>query len=484
MNVSEIIPELLKENNVPGLAITVVKNYETLISKGFGYRDIANNKKVDRDTIFPICSLTKAFTALSLGVLVDKKKLDWEDHIKDFLPEVKLYDEFASKQLNVVDILSHRSGLPRHDFSWYGSKLTTEEMIKRLPYLRPNREFRVVAQYQNLMFMIAGLLIERLSNQSLDEFMKENIFEPLEMKSVNTSIEVNQRQTNIALPYEVNKNNKCEQVPFRSAHAVKGAGFINASINDMSKWIILNLNKGKYKKRRVISEQSLNIIHQTVIPISSVDELFFINMLEFSLHSFALGWHVCSYRGYKLFQHSGSIDGFQTYISLVPSKNLGIVVLSNRGVNPLPFAITYSLIDDYLGLKPINWPNKFQIALDNYKSRQNSDIKSEKFKNIISRHGHGYKGNETLVNNLASFTGRYNNLGYGQIYIEKKDDKLMFKFNTFEGELNYIDSDNFFIDHPFLGKKTFCFFRDKDGIVNKLAVNLETRVDDICFEQQ
>src|SRR5215471_16439452 len=189
----EVLQATLQEWNIPGLAVAIVKNDAMVYSQGFGKRDIAKPLAVTPRTLFRIASCTKAFTATALGMLVDEGKLDWDTPIKHYLPAFKLYDAFATERVTVRDILAHRSGLPRHDLLGYKSQLTRPELVARLQYLEPNKDLRSEWQYNNLMYVLAGYLIEVISGKSWEEFLQQRLLIPLEMTSSNTSVRLSQR---------------------------------------------------------------------------------------------------------------------------------------------------------------------------------------------------------------------------------------------------------------------------------------------------
>jgi CubicO group peptidase (beta-lactamase class C family) len=224
----KFVESALKDWNVPGAGIAIVKDGEVILVKGYGYADVAKKRKADKKTLFAIGSSSKAFTAASVMQLVDEKKLDLNKSVISYLPNFKLYDDYATKNITPRDLLSHRSGLPRHDLVWYGSKDSREGLYNRLRYLEPTAELRETWQYQNLMYMTAGYLVGQIEKESWEETVKRKIFMPLGMNATNFSVEDSKKVKNHALPYN-EKEGQLEKIDFRNIDAIGPAGSINSN---------------------------------------------------------------------------------------------------------------------------------------------------------------------------------------------------------------------------------------------------------------
>lgn len=233
LGLNRYIEEQMKAWKVPGLSIAVVKDGEVIMMEGYGHRDIDQRLPVTPNTLFAIGSTTKAFTALAAGILADEGTLDLDTPVKEYLPQFKMYDSFASERMSVRDMLCHRSGLPRHELMWYNSPLNREEIIERLQYLEPNVDFRTKWQYQNMMYMVAGYIIGHVCDSSWEEVVQNRIFTPLGMTSSQFSVETTQLQDDYALPYVVPED-KHKSVPFRNIDAMGPAGSINSNVKDMA----------------------------------------------------------------------------------------------------------------------------------------------------------------------------------------------------------------------------------------------------------
>ena len=287
-----VVEQTMKDWNVPGVALAIVKDGTVVYAKGYGYRDVNRGLRVTPDTLFAIGSCSKAFTAAALGMLVDEKKLEWDKPLRDYLPDLRLYDEYATAHIRPRDLVTHQSGLPRHDLVWYGSPLSRRELFERLRYLEPSAPLHAKYQYNNLMFMTAGMLVERLSGMSWEDFVRRRILDPLDMKTATLSVTAAQKADDYSLPY-AEENGAIKEIPFRHIDAIGPAGSINASVNEMANWLFLQLNKGRRGEQQLISEKSL-LETQTPQIVSGGD----LKYDETFYSSYAMGWAVNVYRGH------------------------------------------------------------------------------------------------------------------------------------------------------------------------------------------
>src|SRR4051794_22317400 len=226
--------------HVPGAAVAVIYKGEVILSKGYGLRDVAKSLPVTPETLFAIGSCTKAFTSFDIALLVEEDKLNWDTPIREYLPDFRMFDPVASEQMTARDLTSHRGGLPRHDFLWYGSSFSREELYHRLRYLKPNKPFRSGYDYQNLMFMLAGYLVGKVAGTSWEAFTQQRILDRLGMSDTNFSVSVSETAANASLPYEF-QDDTIKLIPFRNIDNVAPAGSINSTLVDMLKWLRLHM---------------------------------------------------------------------------------------------------------------------------------------------------------------------------------------------------------------------------------------------------
>jgi CubicO group peptidase (beta-lactamase class C family) len=467
----EYINARMPEWNVSGLAIAIVKDSEVVFCEGFGWRDVALQLPVTPKTLFAIASCSKAFTTTSLGILVDRDLLNWDKPVREYLPAFKLYDPYASEHLTVRDLVTHRSGLPRHDLLWYGTPFSRQELIDRLQYLEPSQELRAKYQYQNLMYATAGYLVEQITNNSWEEFVRQEIFTPLGMNDSNFSVSQSQQTDNFALPYRENEN-EIKSIPFLNFDAIAPAGSINSNIIDLSKWLILNLNQGKYNNKEIISESGLQEIHTPQIilsePMRKCHEIWY--------QTYGLGWFIYPYRGHHLIEHGGNIDGFSALVALLPQENLGMVILTNLMRNNLPTAIAYHICDRLLELEETDWSERFKQT--EIKNKEEKETKQQKRKAE-------QKPETQPSHSLEDYVGNYQHSGYGEIAIELKEEQLKAIYYSITFELKYYHYNIFEARSSDWDEiKIISFSSNLQGNIARLSIDFETSVKDIIFDKK
>jgi CubicO group peptidase (beta-lactamase class C family) len=465
----KFIPEVMADWQVPGLAISIIKDGRLIYAKGFGFRDVDGQKEVTAGTLFAIGSCTKAFTSASVGMLVDEGKVDWDERVTTYLPRFKLKDDFATARMTPRDLLCHRSGLPRHDLMWYNSSATREELFSRLQYLEPSQDFRTHYQYQNLMFMTAGYLVEQLTGMTWEKFIESRIFYPLGMTDSNFSVEDSKREPDHALPYEL-EDKKVASVPFRNIDTIGPAGSINSNVTDMANWVLLNLSKGKFGDQAIVSEASLREIHSPqMISGRSLryDETFY------SLYG--MGWGMTSYRGHVLLSHGGGIDGFTALVSLMPRDEMGLVILTNLGGNPAPQAVMYQVYDLLLDLEPVDWNGRF---LKQREEREKEAAQAEEKEDADRVAG----TSPSLA--LEAYAGDYSHPGYGVLKVSHRDDSLEATYNAIVHKLEHYHYDVFKMENKLMSQ-TFkvAFALDLKGNVGSISVPIEPAVEPIVFSR-
>ncbi len=463
----KFIQERMEEWKVPGLAISVIQDGRLIYSKGFGFRDVEQNLPVTPQTLFAIGSCSKAFTAVTMGILVDEGQLEWDRPLKEYLPTFKLKDSFATERMTPRDLVCHRSGLPRHDAMWYNSSASRKDLFDRLQYLEPSEDFRTTFQYQNLMFMTAGYLVEQIAGTSWERFVRNRIFMPLGMTNSNFSVNDSQKALDFALPY-MEKDDKVIEIPFRNIDTVGPAGSINSSVTDMANWILLNLNKGKIGDQQVISESSLKEIHSPQMIGSKsyrYDESFY--------SMYGIGWGITSYRGHLRLFHGGGIDGFTSQVVLMPRDNIGMVILTNMNGSALPPIISNNVIDRLLSLDEIDWNSRVKKQVEEGRE-QAEKAKKEKDKDR--------KLNTMPSHALEDYAGDYEHPGYGMISIMTKGNQMTSEYNSIPYTGNHYHYDVFEIKNE-MEEEAFkvSFFTDLKGNIRSLSIQLEDAVEPIVF---
>ncbi|HSB36004.1 MAG TPA: serine hydrolase domain-containing protein, partial [Thermoanaerobaculia bacterium] len=247
-----LVGKALADWKTPGVSMVIVRGNDVLLLKGYGLRDVEKNLPVTPKTLFAIGSATKAFTTFVMGTLADEGKLDWNAPVSSYIPGFKLKDPVASERLTPTDLVTHRSGLPRHDALWYNATLSRKEMVERLRYLEPSKDFRTDFQYNNAMFLTAGYLVEQVTGTTWEEAVRARVFVPLGMTGANFSVLDSQKAPDFALPYE-ERDDKVQRMEFRNITNIGPAGSINASVSDLAPWLKVHVNGGALDGQRIVS---------------------------------------------------------------------------------------------------------------------------------------------------------------------------------------------------------------------------------------
>ncbi len=457
--------QTLKDWKVAGFAIAVIQDGKVILAKGYGLRDVANHKPVTTKTLFAIGSATKSFTVTSLGVLADQGKLDWDKPVREYLPDFRLMDQFATERMTPRDLVTHRSGLPRHDLMWYDSPFTRADLFSRLRYLDPSKDFRTTFQYQNLMFMTAGYLAAHISGVTWEEHVRKTILAPLEMTSTNFSVNDSQKSPDYSMPYSVAKGNII-QIPFQNIDQIGPAGSINSNVEDMAKYVLMHLNKGK----GVISERNEAQMTSPQMSISGpgADK-------ELGAQSYGMGFFLTSYRGHYLVHHGGNIDGFSALVTFMPQDNIGMVILTNQNGSSAPSVLSYNVYDRLLGLGQIDWTKRI-------KERQEKARTSEedaKKKGYTAQHPGTHPSHD-----LADYAGDYEHPGYGVASVKYENGGLRFKFHKFGGPMTHFHYDVFEAPRDEANpdsKMKIQFHSNLQGDIDFLSIPLESSVKDVVF---
>ena len=468
-----VVEKGLKSLNVPGVSMAVVVEDKVIWAKGFGFRDLENKLPMTKDTLLAIGSATKAFTTFTMGTLVNEGKLDWDTPIHNYIPWFRLYDLFASQHLTPRDLVTHRSGLPRHDLTWYNNyKASREELVKRLAYLKPTADLRQKFQYNNLMFLTAGYLIEVITGQTWEEAVREHVLNPLEMKRTNFSVLDSQKDQNYALPYREEKG-KIKKISFRNITNMGPAGSINSSAEEMSHWLEVHLNQGKYKDKSIVRAKTVEDMHLAYMPTGETPAI-----PEITPADYGLGWFIDTYRGHQRVHHGGNIDGFSAIVWLMPQDGLGFVVLANKNGTALPELLCRQAADLVLGLKAKDWVG--EAAKRKAKGKKVQE-KAEKKKFTRRRLG------TRPAHKLEEYVGEYNHSGYGDLKVFLKEDQLFFTYNGITTPLEHWHYETFNgqkAKDPTFQDMKLTFRTNVDGLVAALEAPFEPTLEPIIFHKK
>lgn len=470
------VEKAMRDWKVPGLAIGIVKYGSLIFAKGYGFREIGKEAKVDEQTLFAVASNTKAFTAALLGMLVDEGKLDWDDRVTDYLREFQMYDPYVTRDISIRDLLTHRSGLPTFggDHLWIGNSLSRDEIIARIRHLKPNAQFRTKFQYQNLMFLVAGQIIPEITGKNWEETIKERIFTPLGMVESNTSIRDLKNKENVATPHEIVRG-KLIPVEYENVDYTAPAGAINSNIVEMAWWMRLNLNGGVYNGEQILSEKVMRVMHAIQIPITISPDRE--KMLGTHFLGYGLGWRISDYKGHKIISHGGGLSGMISLQTMIPGENLGVIILTNFAPHSLTRALTYRIIDAFLGEPERDWSVEY---LERRKEEREKKEKAEK----ELQAGRVKRTKPALK--LIEYTGKYFDDLSGEAEVRLEKGKLVFDYNPrHTGNLEHWHYNTFRVTwrNPIydMPEKAFLtFYLNEEGEVAELKV---TFYDPIYFKR-
>ena len=349
--------------NAVGLGIAVVKGDSLVFVRGYGQLELGKAARVDEHTRFAIGSTTKAMTSAALAMLADEGKLHWDDKVIDFIPELRLSDAYATRELTIRDLLTHRTGLPSTDLFWAidENMLPFPEMIRRLRYVRPSSSFRSTWAYQNVVYAIGGTIVERASGMSWDAFIRSRIFAPLGMNESEALVSQIVGKVNVAVPHAQIRDT-VRVIPIKTTDAVAPAGSVWSSVSDMSKWMRFMLDSGRVGPKRLISPANFRelVAPQMRVPMEQYPAL---ELASPHFLSYALGWFVQDYHGKTVWMHTGSIDGMSAIIGLIPEDRVGVYVLGNLDHIELRHALMYQVFDLYGAGARRDWSAELKALL-------------------------------------------------------------------------------------------------------------------------
>ena len=352
---------------VPGMAVAIVKDGKVVLTKGYGVRRLGEPAVVDADTLFGIGSNTKAFTTAALATLVDEGKISWDDRVYERLPGFQMYDPYVSHEMTIRDLLCHRSGMGLGEgdlLFWPNTTFTRDEVIYRLRFMKPATSFRSHYAYDNLLYLAAGQIIPAVTGKSWEDYIRERILAPLGMKRSTLSNANFKAGDNVAWPHS-RLDRKLQSIAFVPLDNAAPAGSINSSVNEMAKWVLLQLGRGKFPERegRLFSEkQSAEMWSaQTILGTETPRQLA---AMQPKFAAYGLGWGLRDYKGRKLVGHSGGVAGTVTRVMLVPEENLGVVILTNAEEGGAFESVLFHVLDHYFGAPATDWITAFRAAED------------------------------------------------------------------------------------------------------------------------
>jgi len=469
-DLDKYIEESIKAWHVPGLAIAIVKNDSVVFAKGYGVREYGKPEKVDENTIFCIASITKTFTSSAMAILDDEEKIDWDDPVRDYLPDFKLYNSYVSEEMRIRDLLCHRSGLKTFsgDLIWFETGYSRAEVLRRAQYLEPEYGFRYKFGYSNLMFLAAGEIIPVVTNRTWETYIKEELLNPLGMNRTFLNLEGLRSDRNVAMPHHVDLLRYTTQVmPFMRWDNIAPAAGMNSSVMDLTRWIRFQLNVGNWNGKQLINTKNLWETRKMHTP-KPLEE--WMPRIWPSKHfaGYGLGWDLYDYHGWKVIAHEGGTDGMLTRLVIVPEENFGFVILTNS-VNAITMGLENVILDKYYNGEGYDWCS---ILLDNYISyKEGKDKDWETYLESADR-------TKKHTKKLKDYQGKYGGDLYGEVEVKLEKGGLVLDFlpsDRLIGDLELFSRDTFLIklrEMPFLPQGTVKFYLDENGEVGELVVDI------------
>ena len=467
----------MRRYGVPGMALAVVSGEETVYTGLFGVKDIETGVPPDARTRFACASITKSFTASALGILRDEGKLDWAEPVRRYLPGFSMRDT-AAADVTLWDMLSHNTGLPRHDMSWYNYNQTdfpTAEYVARIAQQPPNKPFRTGYEYNNFMYAAAAYAAEQIAGMPFRDFLRTRIFEPLGMSDTTCELAGLRDAPNTAKPYK-KQQDALVQAAYLNFDGMAGAGAINSTVADMAAWLAVNINGGAHKDVRILSEKTLAEIHtpRTVVPA-----LPYGFVPQKPLAAYAFGWNAEPYRGRLALCHSGLTSGYSSYMTFMPAEKLGIVLLMNLHHSPFHFAAAAELFDHILGGGDgTDW-----FAF--YEARKHAMLRPQMEQNARVESARRPEARPTRP--LEAFAGLYRHAGYGALSVGLGADGLLLRYNGMSAVLRHSHDDTF--DFVFAPDEppnllTASFHTPRGGETQTVAIPFEPSLTEpIVFER-
>ncbi|MEZ5401478.1 MAG: serine hydrolase [Bryobacteraceae bacterium] len=468
-----VVQTAMEEWRVPGAAVAIVQGGSVVHVKGYGLRDAAAKLPVNTKTLFGIGSITKSFTVLTLQSLAEQGKLDWDTPVRDYLSDFRLKDPVASEYATPLDLVTHRTGLPRHDSLWSGGAFSREDLYSRLRYLAPSRAFRSTYQYNNLMFMTAGILASRLGGDTWENLVKTRIFVPAGMAASLTSYAEANGRENVAVAYAGPREKPRPRTVAETGRAVDSigpAGAIQSNIEDMARYLMLHIHRGVVNGHRVLPAARFAEMETPRIPIPDSESAYGDGM------SYGMGLFIGQHRGRKAVWHTGTWGGYHSLLWWLPEEKFGVAILLNRAERAAPPVIALTLADRYLDAP----------ALDRIAERRQAEAEQLRKRREAAARARRRRRKATKPSRpIAEFEGTYTDPGYGDARVSVEGEAITVRVagaSTTYGHWHY---DVFGTDggdedsEPRLAR----FASNTDGEVDTLAVSIEPAIDEVTFRR-
>ncbi|WP_417620205.1 serine hydrolase [Parasphingorhabdus sp.] len=482
------VEQLRRDSGAPGVAIAIVEEGKTTLARGWGVRKLGEAARVDADTIFQTGSTGKAFTVAALAVLVDEGRLGWDDKLIDHMPWFRMYDPWVTNEMTVRDLLVHRSGLglgagdllyvPR-------TRLTRKETVERLRYIKPATSFRSNYAYDNILYVVAGQLIEEITGRTWEDFVATEILKRGGMDNSTSTYEARYATKNRAFPHARiqgklrgdGPNVVLDERDELGRNAMP-AGGLAMSANDLAQWLKIQLGHGALPEGgRLFSEEAANEMWTPVTPMPLTQWPGELAPLSPKFSAYALGWQVEDYRGAKLIWHGGGVFGAITMVVMLPDQDVGFAIVINSEEAALRRGLMYELLDHYLGLPFNHWPAKW----DRFVKERLAGGKAA----LAQIHDKPVNVGPSLA--TKSYAATYSDPWYGKVVVSERDGGLWINFAStprMEGKLVHYQYDTFrteFTD-PALEPALVTFQLDATGAVERVKMVAASPLADFSYD--
>ena len=484
--IDELVNKTLKAFDVPGIAVAIVKDGKIIQAKGYGIRSLQTGEKVDENTLFGIASNSKAFTCAALALLVDEGKLDWDDKVIRYLPNFKMYNSYVTEDFTIRDLVTHRSGLGlgAGDLMFWPDKshFTISDVIHNLRYLKPVSDFRSKYDYDNLLYVVAGEVLSKVSGKNWDQFIEERLFQPLQMNRSRASWNRVKDTINVIAAHAP-IDGKVQVINRYTNPIIDAAAGIYSSASDMAHWAILQINDGRYgvnldQQLFSVKEHTEMWTPQTIIPVTATP--------PYNTHfsAYGLGWFLSDVKGYKQVTHTGGLEGMVTQVTLLPELKLGIIVLTNQQSGAAFNAITNTIKNSYLGIPPVDY-----VALYAEHATKNEHEANQITREIWDTIQIEQKKNAKKTNN-AIVVGTYTDNWFGEITISDRKGKLWFeakKSPKLNGEIFFYKNTTFIVkwsNRSYNADAYLEFKLDENGKADALKMKPISPLTDFSYDFQ
>jgi CubicO group peptidase (beta-lactamase class C family) len=469
--IGRLVADVMAEWHIAGLAVAVIQNSAPPLLQTFGLRDVESGLPVDRNTVFPIGSITKSFTVVGLALLVDDGKLDWDAPVQEILPEFRLKDPVASAICTLRDLLTHRTGLPRHDFVHMSGHLDGAGIVRVLRCLDPSKEFRSAYQYQNLMYWIAGLIAERITGQRWEDLTRSRILDPLGMTDTVTCLQSMVSECpNYAAPY-IFHDGALSRLAVRPIHT-KPSGSICATVADIAPYLAFLLDPVTGRNGLRLSPSSAAQMWEPQMYIGHSGSA------EIGDVHYGLGLEIARYRGERLIAHGGAWSGYTCEFRMLPERGVAVAVLSNGHWHSGCRVVSNNVLDNLLGLDPVPWFDRLRAATDQVCAQRSKETAARSTAKRARTHP---------SHDLLDYAGDYQHAAYGVVRILLVDESLRWQGLDMDLPVTHRHYDLFELGADpsiWFENMTLQFHTDREGDIASLSLPLEPAVAPIVFVRQ